>query len=128
MEQALDVPYTGRHDLNHGESLFGIAKVYALIRQHVSMGAQLGAHLLFVLPGLPQDTGCIVVPPQAVQDAAEPSEQPAKLSMIPAIGLSDERPNDAFRFCKPSGVNMIPRFSFRRHVLFPVGFGGGRSP
>jgi hypothetical protein len=118
MEQALNVPYAWRHDFNHGEGLFGIAKVYVLIRQHVSMGTQLGAHLLFVLKGLSQHTGCIVVPPHTVQDAAEQSEQPAKLSMIPAIGVSDEGANEAFRFCKPSSVNVIPGFSFRRHAFF----------
>jgi hypothetical protein len=113
VEHAPDVPYAGRHDLNHIKSELWLAKIDVLIGQEVSMGIRFdsrSAHVQLMVEGLAQRNCSIVVPPKAVQDAAEQPEQKEKPSVILVICATDEHPNDTRRFGESSGMNMIPRF------------------
>jgi hypothetical protein len=69
VEQAPDVTYARSHDLNYSESPLGFAEVDVLIRQEVSMRVRLkfgAAHMQFMVQGVAQRRGCIVVPSKAV--------------------------------------------------------------
>src|SRR5262245_60644947 len=67
------------------------------------------AYMQLMVEGLAQRRCRIAVTLEAAQDAAEQSEQEAKLTMVLLVRAADEGPNDAFGLGESAGTNVLPR-------------------